>query len=172
MVTPRIPVPEGMTPGKMGMRGKIKRQRPLSERLREKLVVNPETGCHEFTGFRDAKGYGRIGKGKDEEGITLAHRAAWEEANGPIPDGMNVLHRCDNPPCCNEEHLFLGSIADNNEDMRSKGRASGNKKRGLDHHACKTTEEMEARIRAATGSQRQLAAQFGVSRSVIKRVRG
>ena len=51
-----------------------------------------------------------------------AHRAAWVDANGPISEGMCVLHRCDNPPCVNVDHLFLGTQADNIADMVAKGR--------------------------------------------------
>lgn len=51
-----------------------------------------------------------------------SHRAAWTLAHGPIPDGMWVLHRCDNPPCCNPAHLFLGTVKDNVRDMHAKGR--------------------------------------------------
>lgn len=51
-----------------------------------------------------------------------AHRLAWELANGPVPAGQFVLHRCDNPPCARPDHLFLGTAADNTADMRSKGR--------------------------------------------------
>lgn len=53
----------------------------------------------------------------------LAHRAAWELANGPIKDGLFVLHKCDNPRCCNSGHLFLGTQSDNAKDMWAKGRA-------------------------------------------------
>lgn len=59
-----------------------------------------------------------------------SHRIAWAMDKGPIPDGLCVCHRCDNPPCCNPAHLFLGTYADNNHDKEIKGRgnhASGNK---------------------------------------------
>ena len=63
-------------------------------------------------------GYGVFSEGKD----IRAHRRAWEAFYGPIPTGMHVLHHCDNPPCVNVNHLFLGTDADNNADMMAKGR--------------------------------------------------
>ena len=110
---------------RQGLTGKVPRKtKPIEQRLREKLVHNETTGCVEFAGSRDRKGYGRIGVqlGFCRHETRLAHRVAWELENGPIPDGLNVLHRCDNPPCCNTEHLFLGTLADNNKDMQAKGR--------------------------------------------------
>jgi hypothetical protein len=56
--------------------------------------------------------------------VWKAHRVAWTLANGPIPAGMHVLHTCDNPPCCNPGHLWLGTQADNMADMARKGRTS------------------------------------------------
>jgi hypothetical protein len=86
----------------------------LEERLRLRSVVDPETGCHLWTGTLIPGGYGRV--------HVAAHRLAYQLANGPIPGGMLVLHRCDNPPCCNPEHLFLGSPQDNMTDKVRKGR--------------------------------------------------
>jgi len=90
-----------------------------ADRLRARIEVTPN-GCWEYTGCRGKNGYGRIG---DDDGKTVnAHRLAWTLVNGPIPDGLHALHHCDNPPCCNVEHLFLGTDADNTADKMAKGR--------------------------------------------------
>ena len=84
-----------------------------------------ETPCLEWQGALDHHGYGRLSSRSGRAGNPeSAHRVAWEMAHGPIPDGMNVLHRCDNPPCVNVEHLFLGTMKDNTRDMMAKGRQS------------------------------------------------
>lgn len=79
-------------------------------------------GCWEWTGSLNSGGYGTVGR----QGLTgrTLHRLAWEMAYGPIPDGAQVLHRCDNRKCCRPDHLFLGTAADNIYDMIEKGRAA------------------------------------------------
>lgn len=79
--------------------------------------------CIEYDGFRTKKGYGRINRRVNGRIVSrYAHRIAWETAHGPIPEGMVVMHACDNPPCVNVEHLHLGTQADNIADMNAKGR--------------------------------------------------
>lgn len=92
--------------------------RPLAERLVTRLARR-ESGCLEWTGAT-LKGYGQVGDGQK---VLYAHRVAYELAYGPIPDGLHVLHRCDNPPCCEPSHLFVGTHAENMTDMADKGRA-------------------------------------------------
>lgn len=84
-------------------------------------LVETFTGkaCVEWPGTRSDKGYGQV---RVDGKLEYVHRIAWEQVNGPVPEGLLVLHHCDNPPCYNEEHLFVGTNSDNVQDMLSKGR--------------------------------------------------
>ena len=79
-------------------------------------------GCLEWTASRDLHGYGRCAVGQQR--VTAAHRVSWRIHFGDIPSDLRVLHRCDNPPCVNPEHLFLGTLVDNARDAAAKGRLS------------------------------------------------
>lgn len=84
--------------------------------------------CWPWTGARRAEGYGMISDGNGHN--TGTHRLAWTFTNGPIPAGLFVCHRCDNPPCCNPAHLFLGTNADNARDRADKGRGNAHLRSG------------------------------------------
>lgn len=105
-------------------------------------------------------------------GDYMAHRISWQIHNGPIPEGLCVLHHCDVPACVRPDHLFLGTRADNNADKFAKGRAGGPK--GEENPAARLTERDVVRIREvfALGniSQVQLGKQFHVSRSLISAI--
>lgn len=135
------------------------KRRPLAERFRAKIVV-VEGGCWEWTGSTNPSGYGELGLGGRHEGLVAAHRLSWELHVGPIPDGLWVLHRCDNPPCCNPDHLFLGTRTDNVRDMYAKGR------RGLVDNGRRKMVEDDVRcaraLREAGASIAGLARVFGV----------
>jgi len=97
----------------------------------------------------------------------FAHRVTWEIVNGPIPDGLLVLHHCDNPPCTNPIHLFLGTIKDNSHDAMHKGRLP----HGERVSGSKLTPEIIRLIRDSTDGQYDLAERFGVNQSHISRIR-
>jgi hypothetical protein len=92
------------------------------------LTTGPDT-CWVFTGSRNEKGYGKISQGGDSNGKSpwYAHRLAYAMANGmkyeDLPEELEVMHTCDNPPCCNPSHLVLGTSKDNKADAAMKQRA-------------------------------------------------
>ncbi len=93
-------------------------RKPLEERFWKN--VQKSDGCWEWQGKCTINGYGYIvhnGKG------LLTHRVSWELHKGPIPEGLVVCHHCDNRRCIRPDHLFVGTLADNNHDMMAKGRA-------------------------------------------------
>jgi hypothetical protein len=94
--------------------------KPLAERFWGK--VRKGAGCWVWTGSRIPKGYGKIQLGRRGTSPRFAHRISWELHFGPIPQGLWVLHKCDNPSCVKPSHLFLGTAKDNTSDMMAKGR--------------------------------------------------
>lgn len=124
--------------------------------------------CLEWNGFRHPKPYNYGKTSRNVAGhvyTALAHRVAFAIANGPIPHGKCVLHRCDNPSCVRVSHLFLGTAKDNMRDMREKGR--GPDLRGENGPAKLTYAQVRA-IRARRGcTQQELADEFGVERSNV-----
>ncbi len=91
--------------------------RPIEDRLWSNIVID-ENGCWLWIGGISEQGYGKI----TFQGERYAHRIIWLLYRGTIPDELCVCHHCDNPPCCNPLHLFIGTDADNLKDMREKGR--------------------------------------------------
>lgn len=126
-------------------------------RLAAKLVAT-ESGCHEWQGARNQHGYGNIVVGGL---MSRTHRVAWQLANGPIPAGMHVLHHCDNPPCCNPEHLFLGTPKTNAEDKTAKGRDRNRPRLTIEQ-----ADELRAR-HSAGESVMDLVRATGVPHSVV-----
>lgn len=137
------------------------------------------SGCILWTGYtvksngRDSHRYGRLSVNGRK---VLAHRHVYEKARGPIPPGMHVLHRCDNPRCVNVEHLFLGTHAENMADMKAKGRATKRAPApmlGASNPRTKLSaaQVLAIRSRRAVGEPLSaLAAAFGVHHSHISRI--
>lgn len=121
------------------------------ERFEAKVNRSGPGGCWLWTGAPVARGYGRIGFGKTGKGGTVmyAHRFSWELHNGPILDGLNVLHHCDNPPCVNPSHLFLGTQGDNVTDMVQKGRHKNSRKTECKRGHALTTGNIKINRRGA-----------------------
>lgn len=135
-----------------------------------------ESGCLEYTGHCRPAGYGQIGVGRTPMDV---HRASWILEHGEIPENMLILHKCDNPPCFNIEHLYAGTHQDNVRDRVSRGRSSGAK--GLANANGKLTDNQIIAIRARykpgvrpwlqTGrSSSELATEFGVTRQYINQL--
>lgn len=145
-------------------------------------VEKTDGGCWPWHGA-SLRGYGKFNsRSLGRQGYS--HRWAYEFTRGPIPDGLHVLHRCDNPPCCNPDHLFLGTHLDNVADMNAKGRgAHGDRHgsrthperlpRGENHKRAKLTAAQVEEIRSAPrkrGEQRVFARRFGVSEATVSMI--
>jgi hypothetical protein len=126
---------------------------PLEERFKAKLAPkDPVTGCIEW-----------VGKG---EGQVRAHRLAYELKHGPIPPGMKVCHTCDNPPCCNPDHLCLGTQADNIADRDAKGRQAKGENNGFSKLTEADVTEIRRRL-ANSEVQRKIAKDFGITPTAV-----
>ena len=128
----------------------------------EHVYPDPNTGCWLWGGSTLASGYGRIGQ-------LRAHRFAFEEFVGPIPEGQIVRHSCDTPCCVNPGHLVAGTDADNARDKVARGRTL----RGSRAPNVKLTPTQVLQIRAIgyERSAREVAEDFGVSRGCVEKVR-
>lgn len=117
--------------------------------------------CWPWTRSSNRKGgYGRF---KQNGKNLLAHRAAWLCINGSIPENLRVLHRCDNPPCCNPGHLFLGTQAENVADMHAKKRDRKRGSMGSANGMSKLTEDDVRNIRADGRPLRDISTDYGIS---------
>jgi hypothetical protein len=125
-------------------------------------------GCWEWTAHAHISGYGIFRVGRK---LEKASRFSWSLANGPIPRGMLVLHRCDNPSCVRPGHLFLGTHQDNADDKMAKGRHVV--VRGEKHHEAKlsSNDVLEIRRRHGLGeTQTKLGREFGVTQAMVSEI--
>lgn len=145
------------------------RTTPLVDRFFRYVGARTPGGCILWTGPAIEHGYGCLSdSGPKKKRHVLASHIAYELFYGPVPNGLHVLHKCDNPPCVAPSHLFVGTNADNIADKLAKGRQS----RGESHGFARLTEAKvrEIRKRYATGGvfQHQLASEYGVSRGTVQ----
>lgn len=142
----------------------------FAARFWKKVAVSEPLFCWEWLASRGdnipGRNYGKVGV---DGGNRFAHRVAWVLTYGPIPEGMDVLHRCDNPPCCNPAHLFLGTHIDNMRDRSKKGRRRPTI--GTSNPKVRLTErdvlEIRARWRAGERPGASIAADYPVTKENI-----
>ncbi len=149
--------------------------------------VQKTEGCWVWQGATIKKGYGSFNPGSSRKGSNpwISSRFAWFVTFGVIPIGLWVLHKCDNPPCCNPDHLFLGTVKDNAADARQKGRLPvgcnhwththpEHLAKGENHHGAKLTATNALEIRSCfkigNTSKAELGREFGVDRTTISRI--
>ena len=139
----------------------------VAERFEQLVSPEPNSGCWLWLGYVHCKfGYGRLQFNMRTE---LAHRWSWIIHRGEIPDGLSVLHKCDNAHCVNPDHLFLGSLADNTADMCAKGRQRGAV--GEANRNAKLTADQVAKIRRDGLSIKAICAQYGIKKSMAYYIR-
>ena len=139
----------------------------VSDRLTAKSLANDKTGCREWAGTRDRRGYGFISiQGQS----CRAHRVAMVVSLRRELDPLEVVcHACDNPPCVNIDHLWVGTTAENTADMCAKGRKADH--RGEQNPRAKLAAEQVRAIRSDPRGHKRLARQYGVHRSTIQDIR-
>jgi hypothetical protein len=150
---------------------------PIADRFWSR--VRKTEKCWLWEGYKDKFGYGMLGRGRRGSGWVFTHRFSWELHFGPILGGKHVLHRCDNPPCVNPDHLFLGTARDNMRDMRQKGRCwtqtspwLAARGEGNGFSKLSTLEVKKIRSLYATGrhSQEWIAGKFDVTQAHVSRL--
>ena len=146
----------------------------LSERLQRDAMPEPNSGCLLWIGATQRNGYGRAQWGKRGQSY-LVHRLAWQAANGPIPEGKVICHKCDVRACINPQHLFVGTQSDNIKDMYAKGRVPRHRGQptlhGMEHPSAKLTDDIVRQIRLDGRPAKEWAAETGIHQMTIYKIR-
>jgi hypothetical protein len=147
----------------------------LPERFTSKIEVDNNSGCWNWTACKDDHGYGRINTRSSGKYVYWkAHRYAWTMVNGEIPKGMIILHKCDNPPCVNPDHLRIGTYKDNSQDMVQKGRGKIVHYRGEKHSRARFTNEQVREMRRLYEheglSQSEIGRRYNAAPAVARRI--
>jgi hypothetical protein len=126
--------------------------------------VQKSEGCWEWVGHRDKDGYGSI----RAQGTRIrAHRMAWQLSNEDIPEGLMVLHKCDNPPCCNPAHLYVGGNSDNMKDKFERNRQSN---AGIKNAMSKLTDQDILAIRSDPRQHQVIASEYHITPSTVSHI--
>ena len=128
------------------------------------VIPDHPDSCWGWRGFTDRDGYGKMRVGVTN---SSAHRVSWTLHVGPIPQGKMVLHRCNNEPCSNPRHLYLGDHLDNMADRLT----AGNYLNGEAHFAVKLSDWGVQEVRSSIGTYKQIAKRFGISASQVGNIR-
>ncbi len=137
----------------------------LRERFDAKWIPEPFSGCWLWTACINKHGYGNIGLGRKVDGWESAHRVSWRLHRGDIPIGMWVLHTCDVRSCVNPDHLFLGTVLDNNRDCLNKNRR--NTPKGESHCQARLTLSQVQEIRNAKEPIRKIGKRFRICQTQV-----
>ncbi len=136
----------------------------VAARLDDRIWPEPNSGCFLWLGAHNGKGYSQI---KIRGKRFFVHRLVYQLTKGAIPSGMVVMHKCDNPACCNPNHLTIGTPKDNTRDAVRKGRMAF----GQRHYHSVFTEDDVREIRQSSEPTASLMKRYGVSRGAIDGIR-
>lgn len=146
------------------------RRKPIADRFWAMVKRGGEYDCWPWQGATTTGGYGTISIDSDRKGPEKAHRVAFAVTFGPIPTGLFICHHCDNPPCCNPDHLFLGTPGENVRDRDSKGRTRTGHLHGSKNPNAKLTDAdipIICKLASEGMYQRDIAKRFGVCQATI-----
>jgi len=146
---------------------------PIKDRLLRRTAIKGPDECWEWTGPKAGSKSHKYGYFCFNYKNVLAHRVSYTVFVGAIPDGMCVLHKCDNPACVNPQHLTVGTYKENTLDMIQKGRANFTSNSGENHNVSPfwKSQVEEIRKRYASGEkQHALAREFNVNQSSISKI--
>lgn len=139
----------------------------VEQRFWTKVIKAGPDECWLWTAYRSAHGHGQFRVTKKPSRVEHAHRYAYILSMGPIPEGMVIRHKCDNPPCVNPAHLEVGTHADNVADRVERGRSAIGSANGRAKLSEKTAEGIRLRYAMGGNTKAQLSREYGVSQRTI-----